>query len=61
MTGATRGIRVVVTDLETGDKESAEIMDDFIVITDGRRYVSGFQTWPKTGTTVVTIKTREDS
>lgn len=46
------GIRIDVTDLETGDTESQTVTDDVVVITAGRHYVhsvnkhaNGTQTW----------------
>ena len=53
------GTKVTCTDLATGESESAVIKDDYIVVTDGSRYVSGVQIYPKAGTVVVTIKTRK--
>ena len=51
------GIRVTVTDLETGESETAEVTDDYIIVTAGRCYVAGAQHYPGKGTTVLTIKT----
>lgn len=56
MTGTGKGIRVTVEDLETGETESAEIMDDYVIVTHGNRYVSGTVEYPAAGTSVVTIK-----
>lgn len=52
------GTRVVCTDLVAGESEEAVIRDDYVVITDGDRYVDGLQVYPKSGTVVVTIKRR---
>ena len=55
------GIRVTVTDLDTGESDSAVIKDDYVVICDGDRYVSGIRVHPTTGTAVITVKRREAS
>lgn len=52
-----KGIRVTCTDLATGESESQEIWNDYLIITAGNRYVSGVQWYPGKGTAVVTIKT----
>ena len=52
-------IRVTVEDLLTGEKESVEITDDYVIICAGRRYQSSVQHYPRSGTDVVTIKTRK--
>lgn len=51
------GVRVTVTDLATGESESKEIMDDFIVVCVGNRYIANQQFYPVKGTVVLTIKT----
>lgn len=51
------GTRVTCQDIDTGFAESKVITDDYIVITDGNRYVANVQHYPKGGTTVLTIKT----
>lgn len=51
-----QGTRVTATDVSTGESESVVIENDFIVITDGTRYLDGVQVYGN-GTTVVTIKT----
>jgi hypothetical protein len=53
---ADKGIRVTVTDLETGESQSAEITDNYVLICAGSAYRSGVQVFPKAGTHVVTIK-----
>jgi hypothetical protein len=50
------GIRVAVTDLQTGEIDSKEIVDDFIVVCAGRHFVSYSQLYPLSGTTQLTIK-----
>jgi hypothetical protein len=52
-------IRVTVEDLLTGEKETAEIIDNYVIICAGRRYQSSIQHYPSSGTDVVTIKTRK--
>jgi hypothetical protein len=49
------GIRVVITDLDTGETETAEIMDDYLLITAGSAYRSGYTVYGN-GTHVVTVK-----
>lgn len=49
-------IRVTCTDPETGDSETQEITNDYIVVCAGNHYVDGIQHYPGTGTTVITIK-----
>ena len=53
------GTRVTCTDVDTGESESAVIENDYVVITDGNRYVDGFQQYAN-GTVVVTIKRRSE-
>lgn len=57
---STKQIRVTVRDLETGEEESAEIMDDYILITAGSCYQSHV-TAHANGTHVITIKGRKES
>lgn len=52
------GTRVTATDVETGESESAVIENNYIVIVDGDRYVSGTKLYSN-GTAVITIKKRE--
>ena len=52
-------IRVTVTDVQTGDTETAEIWNDVLVITAGSCYVDGIADYPTTGTQVYTIKGRK--
>lgn len=52
------GTRVVATDLATGESEEQVVRDDYVVVTDGDRYVDSVQLYPKSGTAVVTIKRR---
>ncbi|GAB3884486.1 hypothetical protein [Terrabacter terrigena] len=56
-----QGTRVTCEDLDTGESQSAVIANDFLVITDGNRYLDGVQHYPGTGTTILTIKTRAES
>jgi hypothetical protein len=48
--------RVTCTDLVTGESESQDIRDDYVLVTDGRCYLAHVQTYPKSGTTVLTLK-----
>lgn len=52
------GTRVTCEDLATGQTDSRDIKDNYVVTTDGRCYVDGIQHYPGTGTTVLTIKMR---
>ena len=54
-------IRVTVEDLATGETDSAEVTDDYIVICEGSCYVAHTNTYPQKGTHVLTIKGRRDS
>ncbi len=58
MTPTEPGIRVTVEDLATGEKESQEIVDDYIVVCAGSCHVAHTQTYPMKGTHVLTIKGR---
>lgn len=51
-----KGVRVTTTDLETGESESVEISNDYVIVVAGRMYVDRVETYPVTGTTVLTIK-----
>lgn len=51
------GTRVTCTDVETGESESVVIRDDYLLITDGRCYLDGVQTYAN-GTAVLTVKRR---
>lgn len=53
-----KGIRVVVKDLETGDRYEATIKDDYVLICDGTCYLDGTQA-SANGTHVLTIKGRK--
>lgn len=56
MTSKTQGIRVTATDLETGEESTAEIMDNYVIITAGTCHVAHEQ-WSDGGRTVqLTIK-----
>lgn len=50
------GTRVTCIDIDNGDTKSAIITNDYIVVTDGNRYIASVQTHGN-GTHVVTIKT----
>lgn len=52
------GTRVTATDLATGERQSVEITNDYVVITDGDRYIDSAQIYAN-GTAVVTIKKSE--
>ena len=52
------GTRVTCTDVETGDSETVEIKNDYVVICDGDRYVHTTQVYPGPGTAIITIKRR---
>lgn len=53
------GTRITCTDVETGESETVTIENDFLVITDGNRYLASVVAYPKSGTTVITIKRRQ--
>lgn len=53
-----KGIRVTVTDLETGESESQEIHNDYVIVCAGSCYVHHTQAYPGTGTHQLTIKGR---
>lgn len=48
-------IKVTVIDQETGASDSAEIMDDYVIICAGNRYIANTEVY-NGGTHVVTIK-----
>lgn len=50
------GIRVTVTDLDTGDSESTEIENDYVLICDGTAHLCHTQVTTKGGTHVLTVK-----
>ena len=51
----TKGIRVTVTDLETGESDSTEIWDNYVLICAGSCYQAGVQA-SANGTHVLTVK-----
>lgn len=53
------GTRITCTDVETGESDSAVIENDYLLVTDGSAYLDGVQRYAS-GTTVLTIKQRED-
>lgn len=55
-----KGIRVTVKDLETGEEESQEIVDNYILITAGNRYLAHTNMFAN-GTAVLTVKVDEDA
>jgi hypothetical protein len=52
----TAGIRVTATDMETGESQSVEIMDDYVIIAAGSCQVANIQAYPATGTHQLTVK-----
>lgn len=54
------GIRVTVEDLITGETQSREIRDDYVLVVAGSCYVEKTMAYPGTGTHVVTIKGRKE-
>ena len=54
----SKGVKVTVEDLETGEIQSLEIMDDYIIVVAGECYVSGTQVYAN-GTHQLTIKGRK--
>lgn len=51
------GTRVTAMDLDSGESDSVEIRDNYVVITDGRCEISHEQRYAN-GTTVITLKYR---
>lgn len=51
------GTKVTALDLESGESESTTIVDDYVLICDGRVYLDGVAAHAN-GTTVLTLKTR---
>lgn len=49
-------IEVTCRDTESGESETQTIENDYIVVTAGTFYVDGIQSYPGTGTVVLTIK-----
>ncbi len=52
----TEGTLVEVTDLATGESETAVIVNNYVLICDGSAELSGSQVWPKSGTHQLTVK-----
>lgn len=52
------GIRVTVEDLATGESESQEIHDDYVIVCAGTCHVAHVSDYPMKGTQVLTIKGR---
>lgn len=53
-------IEITVRDTETGETQTETIENDYVVITDGNRYVANTQVYRKTGTHQITIKVRDE-
>lgn len=43
---------------ETGDMETVEVCNDYVLLVAGTCYVDGIQTYPTKGTHVLTVKGR---
>lgn len=56
---ARPGTRVTAEDPVTGDREERFILNDYIVVTDGDRYVAEVQAHAN-GTHVITVKHRSE-
>jgi hypothetical protein len=52
------GIRVTVEDLETGERASQEIANDYVIVCAGSCHVAHVQDYPGKGTQVLTVKGR---
>ena len=52
-------IKVTVLDTESGDTDTAEINNDYILICAGTCTLATIQDYPTTGTRVLTIKGRK--
>lgn len=52
------GIRVTVEDLATGESESQEIRDDYVIVCAGTCHVAHVNDYPTKGTHVLTVKGR---
>lgn len=57
---ASTPIRVTIEDPETGDRETVELMDDYLIIQAGTCFVSGTQVYAN-GTHVITVKGRNSA
>ena len=53
-------IRVTVEDLATGDTETIEVMDDYVILAAGSCWVDHVQTYAN-GTHILTVKGRRDA
>ena len=58
MSEPNKGVRVTVEDLNTGQSESVIVKDNWVITTQGTCDVTSRQEYPKSGTTVLTIKKR---
>lgn len=56
MSDTSKGIKVTVEDLETGDTESVVIWDNYSLICAGSCHVTHEQLFPMSGTVQLTIK-----
>ena len=55
---SAKQIRVEITDLATGEKESVEVGDDYLLICAGSAYEDNIQIYGN-GTHVITVKGRK--
>lgn len=53
----SKGIRVTVEDLETGEEQSREVFNDYVLVTAGNHCLSDTQIDFSSGTVTLTIKT----
>lgn len=51
-------IRVTVEDLATGETETEELRDDYIIVCAGSCHVAHINSYPQKGTHVLTVKGR---
>lgn len=54
-------IRVTVEDTETGETETCEIKDDYILVCAGRYHLAHTNLYPQSGTVQLTVKIEKDS
>lgn len=54
-------IRVTVEDIETGETETREIKDDYILVCAGNYYLAHTNLYPRSGTVQLTVKVEKDS
>lgn len=53
------GIKITVTDVDTGESDEAHIENDYVLVCDGDRYLDHIASHAN-GTTVLTIKRRSE-